>query len=89
MRRKMYDDLVGLTASTSEEGGMARFVLGAALLVAGVVLVYYGYYAEATPQEAIMGRHTARSFAYMVIGAAVSVLGVVLLLAGKRKKPSR
>jgi hypothetical protein len=68
---------------------MARFVLGAALLVAGVVLVYFGYYAEATPQEAIMGRHTARSFAYMVIGSGVSFLGIVLLLAGKRKRPYR
>ena len=66
-----------------------RKALGAGLVFLGVVLLFYGFYAEVTPQEAILGRHSERTVAYIAGGALSLVAGLVLLFVRGREQGKR
>jgi hypothetical protein len=59
-------------------------VLGAALLVLGVVLLFFGYQAATSPAEeigeALFGRYSDQTMLSIIGGAVSAVVGLVLLL---------
>jgi hypothetical protein len=62
----------------------ATTVIGAALLVLGIVLLFFGYQAATSPVEeigeAIFGRYSDETMFYIIGGAVSTVVGLVLLL---------
>lgn len=68
--------------------GMQR-ILGAALLIAGAILLYFGLQSTDTVSEKLVegftGRYSDGTMAYLVGGAVSGVLGLGLLLFGKRR----
>jgi hypothetical protein len=59
-------------------------VIGAALLVLGAILLFFGYQAATSPMEeigeAIFGRYSDETMLYIIGGAVSAVVGLVLLL---------
>jgi drug/metabolite transporter (DMT)-like permease len=62
----------------------ATQVIGAALLVIGVILLFFGYQAATSPMEeigeAIFGRYSDETMLYLIGGAVSAVVGLVLIL---------
>ena len=59
-------------------------ILGIALLVLGVVLVYFGLNATNSPTEeiteAVTGRYSDQTMWYLIGGAVSAVIGLILTL---------
>lgn len=64
-----------------------RRVAGIALLVVGVLLLFFGWQATGSMgeqmHETVMGRFTDQTMWYLIGGAASAVGGLVLLLTGR------
>ncbi len=62
----------------------SKKVLGAVLLVAGAVLLYFGYNASQAPieqiGEALTGRFSDETMLYLLGGAISAIAGLVMLL---------
>ena len=60
-----------------------KSMAGAALLVVGLVLLYFGYNASQSPteelSEALTGRFSDETMFYLIGGAIAGVLGAVML----------
>ena len=60
---------------------------GAALLVVGLVLLYFGFNASQSPaeelSEALTGRFTEQTMFYFIGGAVAAVLGALMLMRKK------
>jgi hypothetical protein len=63
-------------------------VFGAMLLVAGIVLLIFGFHAENAPvnqlSHAFTGQYTDRTMTYLIVGAVAAVGGLVMALMGRR-----
>ena len=61
-----------------------KTAVGAALLVLGIVLLFFGYQAATSPVEeigeAIFGRYSDETMLYIIGGAVSAIVGLVLLL---------
>lgn len=59
-------------------------IFGIALLVAGAVLIFFGFNATEAPTEeiteAVTGRYSDETMWYLIGGAVAAVLGLVLTL---------
>lgn len=59
-------------------------ILGIVLLVAGAVLIYFGFNATESPvgeiTEAVTGRYSDETMWYLIGGAVAAVVGLVLTL---------
>ncbi|MFP4072278.1 MAG: DUF3185 family protein [Desulfovibrionales bacterium] len=59
-------------------------ILGAALLVVGIILLFFGYQAATSPAEeigeAFSGRYSNETMFYIIGGAVSAVVGLVLVL---------
>ncbi|MFW5792217.1 MAG: DUF3185 family protein [Desulfohalobiaceae bacterium] len=59
-------------------------IIGIALLVLGLILLYFGYNAATAPVEevgeALTGRYSDKTMAFLIGGGVSAVVGVVLLL---------
>ena len=64
-----------------------RHIFGFSLLVAGAVLLYFGYQSSQTIGEQVYetfaGRFTDATTWYLVAGAAAAIGGLVMLVIGK------
>ncbi len=64
-------------------------ILGIALLVAGIVALYFGWQASEAPaeqvHEALTGRFTDETMWYFIGGGVAVVVGLVLALFGIRR----
>ncbi|MDP2697039.1 DUF3185 family protein [Thalassospira sp.] len=64
-------------------------ILGAVILVVGLVLLAFGYNASESAVEQLsdtfMGRYTDETMWYLVVGAAATVGGGLLFIFGGRK----
>lgn len=64
-------------------------ILGVALLIAGAILLYFGYQSTETVGEKLIegftGRYSDGTIAYLTGGAVAGVLGIGLLLSVKRR----
>ena len=62
---------------------------GLALLIAGALLLYFGFQATDSVSEKLVegftGRYSDETMAYLIGGAVAGVLGLGLLLFGKRR----
>lgn len=60
-----------------------KSMIGAALLVVGLVLLYFGYNASQSlsgeVSEALTGRFSDRTMLYLIGGAAAAVVGAAML----------
>ncbi len=61
-----------------------KAILGAALLVLGIILLFFGYQAATSPVEEIgetlTGRYSSETMSYIIGGAVSAVVGLVLVL---------
>lgn len=59
-------------------------LIGIILLVAGAILIFFGFNATDTPleelSEAVTGRYSDKTMYYLIGGGVSAVLGLVLLL---------
>lgn len=65
----------------------ASRLIGAVLLVIGVILLYFGWESSQSVvdqvSDTLTGRFTRETMWYFIGGAAASVLGVLMLLFGR------
>ncbi len=63
-------------------------LIGIALLVLGLILLFFGYQAsqglEDQVSEAFTGNYTDATMLYWIAGAVSAVVGLVMLLFGKK-----
>lgn len=61
-----------------------KSILGIALLVAGLILLYFGYNASESMTEgvteAVTGRYSDKTMIYLIGGAVSSIVGLVMLI---------
>ncbi|WP_410473550.1 DUF3185 family protein [Guyparkeria sp. TX1] len=63
-------------------------IIGLALLVLGLILLFFGYQAsqglEDQLSEAFTGEYTDNTMIYWIAGGVSAVVGLVMLVAGKK-----
>lgn len=61
-----------------------KAILGIALLVVGLILLYFGYNASESitegVTEAVTGKYSDETMYYLIGGAVASIVGLVLLI---------
>ncbi|NIQ97248.1 MAG: DUF3185 family protein [Desulfuromonadales bacterium] len=62
-------------------------IVGVILLVLGAILLYFGYNAANSPMEelgeAMTGRYSDETMAYLIAGGVSTVAGLFMLLRGR------